>query len=58
MLVVYKAFGREVETIVNEHLNAGTYEAEWNAANYPGGVYFYKITAGEYTETRKMVLMK
>ena len=57
-IVVYDVLGREVETIVNEQLNPGSYTADWNAINYPSGIYFYKITAGDYTATRKMVLIK
>ncbi len=57
-LVVYDALGRELETLVSELLTAGTYEADWNADKFSSGVYYYKLTAGDYTETRKMVLMK
>jgi hypothetical protein len=57
-LVVYDALGREVSVLVNEQLKTGTYEVDWNALSYPSGVYFYKLTAGEFTQTRKMVLIK
>jgi photosystem II stability/assembly factor-like uncharacterized protein len=57
-LVVYDVLGREITTIVNEQLQPGTYEAEWNASNYPSGVYFYKLITAGFTETRKMVLVK
>jgi hypothetical protein len=57
-VIVYDALGKEVETIVNEQLNAGTFEAEWNAVNYPSGVYYYKLSAGDYSETKKMVLIR
>jgi hypothetical protein len=57
-LVVYDVLGMEIETIVSEQLTAGTYEAEWDAGNYPSGLYFYKSTAGNYAETRKMILVK
>jgi hypothetical protein len=50
--------GKEIEVLVNRELNAGAYKIDWNAANYPSGVYFYKITAGEFTETKKMILIK
>jgi len=55
--------GREVATLVNEPLAPGTYEVEWpaptgDASNYAGGIYFYKIFAGSYSETKKMVLLK
>ncbi len=57
-LVIYDALGRELKTIVSEQLNAGTYEADWNASNYPSGVYFYKLSAEDYSGTKKMVLVK
>jgi len=57
-LAIYDVMGREIAVLVNEHLNPGTYEAEWDGTNYPSGVYFYKLITAEYTETRKMVLVK
>jgi len=58
ILKIFDVLGREIAILVNEQLNPGTYEVEWNASNYPGGVYFYKLTTPEFTETRKMVLVK
>jgi hypothetical protein len=61
-IVIYDILGREVETLINESatggLKPGTYEVEWNASNYPNGVYFYKLTTDSYSETKKMVLIK
>jgi len=57
-LIVYDALGREVETIVNEQLKPGNYETEWDAAKYPSGVYFYKLITEEFTQTKKMLLIK
>jgi photosystem II stability/assembly factor-like uncharacterized protein len=57
-LAVFDMLGEELETLVNEELNAGTYKADWNATDYPSGVYFYKIYTGDYTETKKMMLVK
>lgn len=57
-LIIYDLLGREVTTLVNEELRPGTYEADWDGSNYSSGVYFYKIISNEFTETRKMVLMK
>jgi len=57
-LAVYDALGREVATLVNEKLNPGTYEVEWDASNFSSGVYFYKLETGGFVQTRKMVLMK
>jgi len=55
---VYDALGKEVEIMVQEELNAGKYEVDWNADSYPSGVYYYNISAGEYNVTKKMVLIK
>ena len=57
-LKVYDVLGNEIETLVNEEKPAGTYELTCNAAALPSGVYFYRLTAGNYTAVRKMVLMK
>ncbi len=57
-LIIYDMLGREVSALVNERLNPGTYEVEWNANNYTSGVYYYKITSGDYTDSKKMVLVK
>ncbi|MCI0448278.1 MAG: T9SS type A sorting domain-containing protein [Chlorobi bacterium] len=57
-LKIYDALGREVTTLVNEQLNPGTYEIDWNASNYPSGVYYYKLVARNFSETKKMVLIK
>jgi hypothetical protein len=57
-IIVFDALGREVEKILSEQLNAGTYEADWNATNYPSGVYFYSIKTDDFAATRKMVLIK
>ncbi|MFZ4591599.1 MAG: T9SS type A sorting domain-containing protein, partial [Ignavibacteria bacterium] len=57
-LVVFDALGREIQTLVNESQQAGTYEASFSGSNYPSGVYFYKITAGDFIETKRMLLVK
>ena len=57
-LVVYDNLGREIDVLVNEKQSAGTYEAEWDGTNYPSGVYFYKLITDDFSETRKMVLVK
>jgi len=57
-LIILDILGREVETLVNEQLNPGTYEVGWDASNYPSGVYYYKLAAADYTETKKMILIK
>jgi hypothetical protein len=44
--------------LINTEQQAGYYEVDFNGENYSSGVYFYKITAGDFTETRKMIFMK
>jgi hypothetical protein len=44
--------------LVNEQLKPGTYETNWNSLNFPSGVYFYKLTAGDFSVTKKMILIK
>ena len=57
-LVVYDILGREVAVLVNEELSAGSYRIVWDASNYASGLYFYKLITDEFTQTRKMVLIK
>lgn len=57
-LSVYDITGREVATLVNEELKPGTYEAEWYAGKFSSGVYFYKLNAGGFTDTKRMILVK
>jgi len=57
-LTIYDMLGREVETIVNEQLNAGSYEVVFDASKYTSGVYYYRLNAGEFVETKKMILVK
>jgi hypothetical protein len=57
-LVLYNTIGQELLTLVNSHFAPGSYIVEWNAANFPSGVYFYRITAGSFTDIKKMVLIK
>ena len=57
-LKIYNLLGQEVTTLVNEYKNAGTYNVDFNAVNLSSGVYFYQINAGNYSDTKKMILMK
>ncbi len=61
-LVIYDVLGREIAVLVNDQLTPGTYEVEWSATggaeNYSSGIYFYRLITSEYTETKKMVLLK
>ena len=57
-LKIFNTLGQEIETLVNEEKPVGTYELNWNAANLPSGVYFYRLQAGDFVQTRKMILLK
>jgi hypothetical protein len=57
-LKVYDVLGSEVITLVNEEKLIGSYEVEWNATALPSGIYFYRLNAGNYIETKKMILLK
>jgi hypothetical protein len=57
-LKVYDILGKEIETIVNEKLKAGIYETTFNGSNYPSGIYFYKLMMDNFSETKKMTLLK
>ncbi|HQI40367.1 MAG: hypothetical protein B6D44_08680 [Ignavibacteriales bacterium UTCHB2] len=57
-LKIYDVLGNEVATLVDENKPAGSYEVEWDARNYPSGVYFYQLRINEFIETKKMILMR
>jgi|WetSurMetagenome_2_1015567.scaffolds.fasta_scaffold97897_1 hypothetical protein len=57
-LKVFDVTGREVAAIVSEEMSAGRYTKQWNAAYLPSGVYFYRLQAGSFRETKKLILLK
>jgi len=57
-LKVYDILGRVVESLVNEKQSPGVYEVKWDGSYYSNGVYFYKLTADGFSETKKMILIK
>jgi ligand-binding sensor domain-containing protein len=57
-LTVFDLLGKEVAILVNEIKQPGTYTAQWHAADLPSGVYFLRLTAGSFSQVRKMLLMK
>ena len=57
-MVIYDNLGEEVATLVNENKAAGTYNVEFDASSLPSGIYFYSLTSGNFTETKKMILLK
>ncbi len=57
-LKVYDVLGREIKTLVNEIKSPGTYKITFDASELSSGIYFYRLTSGSFTQTRKMILMK
>lgn len=57
-IAAYDISGKELDIIVNKRMQPGIYEVEWNGEKYSSGIYFYRMQAGDYIETRKMILMK
>lgn len=57
-LKVYDILGNEVTTLVNEYKPAGSYEVEFNASELTSGIYFYRLTTGNFNSTKKMVVVK
>lgn len=57
-IVLFDNLGKEIQTLANTFYTAGSYQINFNAENLPAGTYYYKLTAGDFTETRKMVLVK
>lgn len=57
-LKVYDVLGNEVESLVNEEKPAGNYEVDFNATQLSSGIYFYRLQAGDYNASRKMILIK
>ncbi|MCF8240650.1 MAG: T9SS type A sorting domain-containing protein [Melioribacteraceae bacterium] len=58
VIKLYDILGREIQTLVNEHKTQGTYEFTFDGSKLSSGVYIYRITAGEFTASKKFVLMK
>ena len=57
-LAIYDILGREIKTLVNKIQSPGNYEATFDASDLPSGIYYYRLKAGDFIETRKMILMK
>jgi photosystem II stability/assembly factor-like uncharacterized protein len=57
-LEILNVLGEQVELLINETKTAGTYDALWNASNMSSGVYFYRLQAGSFVETKKMILLR
>jgi len=57
-LDIYNVLGELVTNLVNDIQKAGKYKIEWNASKFPSGIYFCKLRSGDFTQTRKMILIK
>ncbi|MFH0990933.1 MAG: T9SS type A sorting domain-containing protein [bacterium] len=57
-LIVYNLLGKQVETLLTEDLPPGEYSKQWNASGLPSGVYFYRLQAGVFVETKKLVAVR
>ena len=57
-LVIYDSIGQEVKTLVNENQNLGTYEVTFDASSLPSGIYYYSLLTGNFSVTKKMILLK
>ncbi|MBL7075457.1 T9SS type A sorting domain-containing protein [candidate division KSB1 bacterium] len=57
-LKIFNILGREVTTLVNEHQPAGYHLISWDASGHSSGIYFYQIQAGDFSQTRKLILLK
>jgi hypothetical protein len=58
IIKIYDVLGNEIEILVNEEKPVGAYELTWYAENLPSGVYFYRLQAGSFVETKKMILLR
>jgi flagellar hook assembly protein FlgD len=57
-LSIYNSLGQKVVNLISKKQAAGTYEVEWNAAEFASGIYFFKIQAGEFVDMKKMILLR
>ncbi|MCY7362191.1 MAG: T9SS type A sorting domain-containing protein, partial [Ignavibacteria bacterium] len=57
-LKIFDVLGNEVASLVNEKQNAGSYSINFDGANIPSGIYFYKLSSGGFTDTKRMILIK
>ncbi len=57
-LSAYNVLGQRVVTLVNERQNVGTYKVEWDASEFASGIYYYRLDAGNFTDVKKMVLLR
>jgi flagellar hook assembly protein FlgD len=58
VISIYNILGQEVTRVADGHFDAGVHSVEWNAGDKASGVYLYRIKAGDFVKTRKMLLLK
>jgi hypothetical protein len=58
LLRIFNLNGEEVITLIDKVYDAGHHKASWDANDFPAGIYFYRIHAGPFSETRKLILLK
>ncbi|MCH6575843.1 MAG: T9SS type A sorting domain-containing protein, partial [Bacteroidetes bacterium] len=58
IMIVYNLLGEEVSRLVNKHQKSGFHKVTWSASKLASGIYFYRLQAGDFVQTRKMVLLK
>ena len=57
-LCIYNSLGQEIAVLISQDMNAGVYTSVWNASKFASGVYFYRIIAGNFVQTKKLILLK
>jgi len=57
-ITVFDMLGRQIESLINDNLSAGTYDVSWDSAKYSSGEYFYRIVTSDFVETKRMSLVK
>jgi len=57
-LKIYDTLGEEVATLVSENFSPGRYKVQWDGSRFASGIYFYRLQAGEFAETKKLLLLK
>ncbi|HMN22929.1 MAG TPA: T9SS type A sorting domain-containing protein, partial [Ignavibacteriaceae bacterium] len=58
LIKIYDILGSEVKTLVNKEMEAGRYDVEFNAGGYSSGIYLFRMEAGNYVNTKKMILLR
>jgi hypothetical protein len=58
VLTIFNSLGMEIEVLLNQHLAAGHYRTQWTPRDIPSGVYFYRLRSSQFTETKKLLLLR